>query len=103
MPELVVAGAGMAGMVAAAHARQRGAGVTVREKLARPGGSMRLSSGVISRHSELERFRTDCPSGEDALQRTASESLDPDLDWLQSLGARASERDTGHPLRTGIR
>ena len=35
----------MAGLVAAAEARRLGADVLVFEKLDRPGGSMRLSSG----------------------------------------------------------
>ena len=51
MPDLVVAGAGMAGLAAAARARELGADVTVLEKGDRAGGSMLLSSGVIWRHA----------------------------------------------------
>jgi NADPH-dependent 2,4-dienoyl-CoA reductase/sulfur reductase-like enzyme len=101
--ELVVAGAGMAGLVAAAHARERGARVVVHEKLDRPGGSMRLSSGVVWRHRELGRFHADCPQGDPELQRTVLERLDSDLEWLESLGARVVARDTGNPLTTGAR
>ena len=68
MPDLVVAGAGMAGLVAAAEARGLGADPLVVEKLPRPGGSMRLSSGVVWRHRELERFRAECPEGEERHQ-----------------------------------
>ena len=57
MPDLVVAGAGMAGLVAAAEARARGAEVLLLEKGDRAGGSMLLSSGVIWRHREFGRFR----------------------------------------------
>ena len=103
MADLVVAGAGMAGLAAAAEARRLGAEPLVLEKLGRPGGSMRLSSGVIWRHRELERFRSDCPDGDERLQRLLFERLDEDLSWLESLGAPVVERDTGNPLTTGTR
>src|SRR6266508_4203072 len=72
MPDLVVAGAGMAGLVAAARARELGADVVVYEKGDRPGGSMLLSSGVVWRYREWERFRKECPGGEPQLQRLVS-------------------------------
>jgi fumarate reductase flavoprotein subunit len=101
--DLLVAGAGMAGLVAAAQARQRGADVLLLEKLERPGGSMILSSGMVWRYRELERFRRECPRGDEALQRTLHERLDGDLRWLESLGAPVVERETGNPLTTGLR
>jgi succinate dehydrogenase/fumarate reductase flavoprotein subunit len=103
MPDLVVAGAGMAGLTAAAEARRLGAAPVVLEKLARPGGSMRLSSGVIWRHRDFETFREECPHGDECLQRLLFERLDADIDWLESLGAPAIERETGNPLTTGAR
>ena len=103
MPDLVVAGAGMAGLVAAAEARGLGAEVLVFEKLEYPGGSMRLSSGVIWRHRDFARFRAECPRGEERLQRTLFERLDADLAWLERLGAPLTERETGNPLTTGVR
>jgi succinate dehydrogenase/fumarate reductase flavoprotein subunit len=103
MPDLVVAGAGMAGLVAAAEARRLGADPLVVEKLRRPGGSMRLSSGVIWRHREFERFREECPAGDERLQRLLFERLDADRDWLESLGAPVVERETGNPLTAGTR
>jgi fumarate reductase flavoprotein subunit len=101
--DLVVAGAGMAGLVAAAHARERGAEVVVHEKLERPGGSMLLSSGVVWRHREFARFRHDCPGGAEALQRHVFERLDGDLAWLESVGAPVVGRTTGNPLTVGVR
>ena len=59
MPDLVVAGAGMAGLAAAARARELGADVVVHEKGDRPGGSMRLSSCVVWRYREWETFRAE--------------------------------------------
>jgi fumarate reductase flavoprotein subunit len=103
LSDLVVAGAGMAGLVAAAEARRLGAAPAVCEKLDQPGGSMRLSSGVIWRHRELGRFRAECPGGDPELQRLLFERLDADLGWLESLGAPVVARDTGNPLTTGVR
>jgi fumarate reductase flavoprotein subunit len=103
MADLVVAGAGMAGLAAAAEARGLGAEPLVLEKLMRPGGSMRLSSGVIWRHRDLERFLDECPDGDERLQRLLFESLDEDLAWLEGLGAPVLERDTGNPFTTGTR
>jgi fumarate reductase flavoprotein subunit len=103
MPDLIVAGAGMAGLVAAAHARGRGADVLLLEKGDRAGGSMRLSSGMIWRYRDLDRFRAECPSGDPALQRLVFDRLDEDLPWLESLGAPVVEPLTGNPLTTGTR
>ena len=93
----------MAGLVAAAQARAHGAAVEVYEKGDRAGGSMLLSSGVIWRHREFDRFRAECPGGDEALQRTIFDRLDTDLEWLESLGASAIERGTGNPATTGTR
>ena len=60
---------------------------------------MLLSSGVIWRHRDFERFRADCPAGDPALQRTVFDRLDADLAWLESLGARplaARDRQPAH-------
>jgi fumarate reductase flavoprotein subunit len=92
----------MAGLVAAAEARSRGALVAVFERLERPGGSMLLSSGVVWRYRDFDRFRRECPRGDPALQRLLFERLDEDLEWLRRLGAPVAER-TDNPLTTGIR
>src|SRR5215212_9461307 len=103
MPDIFVAGAGMAGLAAAAEARRLGAAPVVLEKLARAGGSMRLSSGVIWRHREFGAFREECPAGDERLQRLLFERLDADIDWLESLGGPVVARETGNPLTTGTR
>ena len=103
MPDLIVAGAGMAGLAAAARARELGAEVLVHEKGDRPGGSMLLSSGMIWRYREWERFRAECPGGDEQLQRLVWERLDDDLDWLETQGAQALHRETGTPFTTGAR
>lgn len=103
MPDLVVAGAGMAGLAAAARARELGAEPLVLEKLERPGGSMSLSSGVVWRYRDFERFRSECPDGDPELQRVVYERVDRELAWLERLGAPVLAADTGNPLTTGVR
>jgi fumarate reductase flavoprotein subunit len=99
-----VAGAGMAGLVTAARARQLGADVTVYEKGDRAGGSMLLSSCVVWRHVRFEDFRVECPRGEEGLQRLIWERLDESLDWLESTtGVSPLVDDTENPRTTGRR
>jgi fumarate reductase flavoprotein subunit len=93
----------MAGLAAAARARELGAGVVVHEKGDRPGGSMFLSSCVVWRYRELERFREECPGGDAELQRVVWEGLDDALAWLEGLGAPIVTRETGNPLTSGVR
>lgn len=93
----------MAGLVAAARARELGGDPVVVEKGDRPGGSMRLSSGVVWRHRTLAGFRDECPGGEPALQRRLVHELDEALDWLEALGAPVLERSTGNPRTLGRR
>ena len=100
---LKIAGAGMAGLVAAARARELGAEVTVFEKGSRAGGSMLLSSGVIWRHRTPAEFRAECPEGEPALQQCVIDDLDAGMEWLESLGAEVTERETGNPRTVGRR
>jgi succinate dehydrogenase/fumarate reductase flavoprotein subunit len=101
--DLVVAGAGMAGLVAAARARELGASVTVLEKGERPGGSFLYSSGFVWRYHDWDTFRAQCPGGDSRLQRAVFERLDDSLAWLESLGATVVSRDTGNPMTTGVR
>ncbi|HSC73731.1 MAG TPA: FAD-binding protein [Gaiellaceae bacterium] len=98
-----MAGAGMAGLSAAAHARALGAAPIVHEKGARPGGSMLLSSCVIWRFREWDAFRAECPTGDERLQRVVWERLDDGIAWLESLGAPVVEHETGNPRTIGKR
>lgn len=92
----------MAGLVAAARAHEAGARVLVLEKAEWPGGSMRLSSGVIWRYRDLATFREQCPGGDPALQTLVLDRLDRDLAWLRGLGV-PSEPWTENPLTVGAR
>jgi fumarate reductase flavoprotein subunit len=93
----------MAGLAAAAHARQLGGRPVVLEKGTRAGGSMLLSSCVIWRYREWEDFRDECPRGDERLQRVVWEGLDDAVAWLESLGAPVVEHGTGNPRTLGKR
>jgi succinate dehydrogenase/fumarate reductase flavoprotein subunit len=93
----------MAGLAAAARARELGARVAVHERGDRPGGSMLLSSCVVWRYRDWEMFRAECPGGDPVLQRVVWEGLDEALAWLESLGGPVVARETGNPRTTGVR
>src|SRR4051812_50206490 len=93
----------MAGLCAAARARELGATPVVLEKGTRAGGSMLLSSGVVWRYRSFEEFRAQCPAGDERLQRLVFDGLDEALEWLESLGAPVGAPETGHPLPAGAR
>ncbi|MGH3001656.1 MAG: FAD-binding protein [Gaiellaceae bacterium] len=100
---MIVAGAGMSGLVAAVRLRELGREATVCETGTRLGGSMLLSSGVAWRHLEWDDFRRECPGGEERLQRLVWERLDDALEWLRALGAPVVWEETGNPLTVGKR
>jgi fumarate reductase flavoprotein subunit len=93
----------MAGLVAAARLRELGHEPRVLEKGTRAGGSMLLSSCVVWRHLEWQRFRAECPGGDERLQRLIWERLDDALGWLETLGAEPVWDDTENRLTTGRR
>jgi succinate dehydrogenase/fumarate reductase flavoprotein subunit len=93
----------MAGLCAAARARELGLSPVVLEKGSRAGGSMLLSSGVIWRYRSFDEFRAQCPGGDSRLQELVHGRLGEGLEWLEALGAPVLARETGNPLTTGVR
>ena len=93
----------MAGLCAAARARELGARPVVLEKGLRPGGSMLLSSCVVWRYRTFEDFRAECPGGDEELQRAVFDGFDEALEWLVSLGPEVVWEDTPNPRTTGKR
>ena len=100
---LRIAGGGLAGLTAAARARELGAAPVVYEKGTRAGGSMVLSSCVIWRFRDWDDFRAECPTGDERLQRAVWEQLDDAIAWLESLGAPVVAHETGNPRTVGKR
>jgi succinate dehydrogenase/fumarate reductase flavoprotein subunit len=100
---VIVAGAGMAGLCAAARARELGAEPVVLEKGSRPGGSMLLSSCVVWRFKTFEDFRAECQGGDEELQRAVFDGFDDALEWLVSLGPEVVWEDTPNSRTTGKR
>jgi fumarate reductase flavoprotein subunit len=93
----------MAGLAAAARAREFGGAPVVYEKGSRAGGSMLLSSCVIWRFREWDDFRAECPTGDETLQRAVWEQVDDAIAWLESLGAPVVRHETGNPRTVGKR
>ena len=93
----------MAGLVAAARARELGAEPVVYEKGTRAGGSMLLSSGFAWRYRSLDVHLEQCPEADEALARTTVVGFDDSLDWLESIGVELLTRETGNPLTVGGR
>lgn len=93
----------MAGLAAAARARELDGAPVVYEKGTRPGGSMLLSSCVIWRFRDWDDFRGECPTGDEALQRIVWEQLDEAIVWLESLGAPVVQHETSNPRTVGKR
>lgn len=103
--EVLVCGAGMAGLCAAASAAEHGARTLVVEKDPAPGGSMLMSGGTIWTAPSMAVMETWVPGGDRARQRQLVDELGPGLDWLESLGVRrtapiASDRQVGAEVDT---
>jgi succinate dehydrogenase/fumarate reductase flavoprotein subunit len=64
---------------------------------------MLLSSGVVWRHLDWDVFRSECPTGDERLQRLVWERLDDALAWLRGVGGPVLEDETENPLTTGMR
>ncbi len=100
---IIVAGGGLAGLVAALRAIELGATVTVLEKGDRLGGSFIYSSGYVWSYRDMRTFRREAPGGEATLQRLILERLEPDIEWLEGRGVAALTRETGNPMTAGVR
>lgn len=84
--DAIVAGAGMAGLVAAAQLVRADRQVVVLEKAAEPGGSLAISNGIVWTYLPYESLRERAPKGDPALHRVLAERFENDLAWLGELG-----------------
>lgn len=85
--DVIVVGAGMAGLVAAVRAQQLGARVTLLEKGPSPGGSLAMSGGTLWCARTADDLRRLVPRGHPVLGPLLVEDYPDGVDWLRSLGA----------------
>ena len=81
--DVVVVGAGMAGLCSSIAALEAGARVLTLEKGSRYGGSMFLSGGLIWTFSDLAQLRREMPAGDASLQEMVIDSIGESLAWLE--------------------
>jgi succinate dehydrogenase/fumarate reductase flavoprotein subunit len=94
--DLLVAGAGMGGMAAAARAAQLGARVTVVEKGPQLGGSAVLSGGYLWTAESYELLREYNPLGDPGLGRVLIDEFAAATEWARGTGAWFSEPMRGN-------
>ncbi len=102
-PTVVVAGAGFAGMVAAAIAAHGGAKVVLLERGRHAGGTSRLASGWIWRYRTPDLWAWGAPHGDRALQAVVHENLPDALTWLRRSTGRFASTSTGRSQTDGVR
>jgi succinate dehydrogenase/fumarate reductase flavoprotein subunit len=83
--DLLVVGAGMAGLTAAARACAEGARVVLVEKGPAVGGSA-LYAGYVWTAESYERMRLVNPDGDPELARVVVDGIEAGLRWIRSLG-----------------
>jgi succinate dehydrogenase/fumarate reductase flavoprotein subunit len=89
--QIVVVGAGMAGLVAAVQAQELGADVVVLEKGDEPGGSMAMSGGTVWCPRTYEDVRRLVPRGDPKLALTLVSSYLDGVSWLKGIGTGLRE------------
>jgi hypothetical protein len=94
--DVLVAGGGMGGVVAAARAAQLGAHVTLVEKAPELGGSAVLSGGYLWTAQSFELLREYNPLGDPELGRVLIDDFGAATDWARGIGAWFSEPMTGN-------
>jgi len=94
-PIVVIAGAGMAGICAAAAAAESGARVVVVEKAEQVGGTARLSGGLVWTDGTYEDFRARNPRGDADLGRVLVDRYQDTVAWLAAGGTEFGPRMTG--------
>lgn len=100
---LIIAGGGLAGLVAALRAVELGAQVNLLEKGGHLGGSFLYSSGYVWSYRDLETYRRQAPAGDPVLQKLILNRLEEGLLWLEDRGAPVLSRETNNPLTFGFR
>ncbi len=97
IPQVVVVGAGMAGLAAALTAQEQGAPVTLLEAGATPGGSAALSAGFITTFGSYDDYQRRVPLGEQAQGRLVMDHYDDAVRWLLDQGLEFAPDASGQP------
>lgn len=92
LTDVVVVGAGMAGLAAAVRAQQAGARVTLLEKGPQAGGTVPLSGGMVWTAPSYEVWRRIMPQGDATLGRVLVENYEASIAWLREVGVRLGPR-----------
>jgi succinate dehydrogenase/fumarate reductase flavoprotein subunit len=100
--DLLVLGAGMAGLSAAAEAAGLGATVGVAEKGPEIGGSAALSAGIFWAPRDYPELRARVPHGEPALGRALTSDYPAAVDWIRAAGVEMSDPIKGPYFGFGI-
>jgi succinate dehydrogenase/fumarate reductase flavoprotein subunit len=87
--DLLVLGAGMAGLCAAAYAAERGANVVILEKTAEIGGSAIFSGGYLWTSSSREGMRA-FGRGDERVSDVVLKNFPDAMDWLRSRQVNVS-------------
>jgi succinate dehydrogenase/fumarate reductase flavoprotein subunit len=90
--DLVVVGAGLAGLAGAVVAVEAGARVLVLEKSARPGGSAALSSGIFWTAPDVETLRREVPLGDAAVGSAVVQEFPAAIEAVRAWGVDVTER-----------
>jgi succinate dehydrogenase/fumarate reductase flavoprotein subunit len=90
--DLLVVGAGMAGLTAAASAATAGARVLVLERSNELGGNAVLSAGYLWTTADMDNFRRRCPRGDERLGEVLVNGFAAAMDWVRSTGASVTEQ-----------
>ncbi|WP_028710040.1 FAD-dependent oxidoreductase [Paracoccus pantotrophus] len=86
--DLLVLGAGMAGMTAAAYAAHHGLVVLVVEKAEDIGGSAIISGGAVWTALDYDTFRLMNPEGNEHQARVISDHYEELIGWIKEMGVR---------------
>jgi succinate dehydrogenase/fumarate reductase flavoprotein subunit len=100
--DLLVLGAGMAGLSAAAEAAGQGAMVGVVEKLDETGGSAALSAGIFWAPHDYAALRARIPGGEPALGRALAADFPAAIEWVRDAGVEMSSMIEGPYFGFGV-
>jgi succinate dehydrogenase/fumarate reductase flavoprotein subunit len=103
---VIVAGTGLAGLVAAISAQEDGARVLLCEKGVDIGGSTAMSGGYLWTLPDVQTYARIVPRGDPVLGRCLVEDFNTGAEWLRAHGVRLGNPITGlpfEPAATGFR